>query len=56
MNKKYGIGFLIVFILMIGLLFLAYRISYRRALEKYEREENYQRRYFADGRAGTDEV
>ena len=39
MNKKYGIGFLIAFIVLIGMFFLAYRISYRRALDKYEAEE-----------------
>ena len=39
MNKKYGIGFLIAFLVLIGMFFLAYRISYRRALDKYEAEE-----------------
>lgn len=39
MNKKYGIGFLIASIVMIGLFFLAYRISYNRALDKQETEE-----------------
>lgn len=39
MNKKYGIGFLIATIVLIGLFFLAYRISYNRALDKQEAEE-----------------
>lgn len=39
MNKKYGIGFLIATILLISLFFLAYRISYHRALDKQEAEE-----------------
>lgn len=39
MNKKYSIGFLIVFIALIGMFFLAYRISYHRALDKYKEEE-----------------
>ena len=39
MNKKYGIGFLIAFLVLIGMFFLAYRISYHRALDKYEAEE-----------------
>ena len=39
MNKKYGIGFLIAFIILIGLFFLAYRISYNKALESRENEE-----------------
>ena len=39
MSKKYGIGFLIAFIALIGMFFLAYRISYRRALDKHEAEE-----------------
>ena len=39
MNKKYGIGFLIGTILLIALFFLAYRISYNRALDKQEAEE-----------------
>ena len=39
MNKKYGIGFLIATIVLIGLFFLAYRISYNRALDKQEVEE-----------------
>lgn len=39
MNKKYGIGFLIATIVLIGLFFLAYRISYHRALDKRETEE-----------------
>lgn len=39
MNKKYGIGFLIAFFVLIGMFLLAYRISYRRALDKYEAEE-----------------
>ena len=38
MNKKYGIGFLIATIVLIGLFFLAYRISYNRALDKQEAE------------------
>lgn len=40
MNKKYGIGFLIATIVLIGLFFLAYRISYNKALDKRETEEN----------------
>lgn len=39
MDKKYGIGFLIATIVLIGLFFLAYRISYNRALDKQEAEE-----------------
>lgn len=39
MNKKYGIGFLIGTILLIALFFLAYRISYNRALDKQNAEE-----------------
>ena len=39
MNKKYGIGFLIVMFVLVGMFFLAYRISYKRALDKYEAEE-----------------
>ena len=34
MNKKYGIGFLLGFIILIALFALAYKISYNRALEK----------------------
>lgn len=37
--KKYGIGFLIGFFVLIGLFFFAYRISYNRALEKRKTEE-----------------
>ena len=44
MNKKYGIGFLIAFLVLIGMFFLAYRISYRRALDKYEAEEKLYRK------------
>ena len=40
MNKKYGIGFLIASIVLIGLFFLAYRISYHRALDKMDTEED----------------
>ena len=36
MNKKYSIGFLIVMIALVGMFFLAYRISYNRALDKQE--------------------
>ena len=39
MNKKYSIGLLIAFIALIGLFFLAYRISYNKALESRENEE-----------------
>lgn len=39
MDKKYSIGFLIGIIVLIGLFFLAYRISYNRALDKQEAEE-----------------
>ena len=39
MNKKYGIGFLIAMFVLVGMFFLAYRISYNRALEKHEAEE-----------------
>lgn len=39
MYKKYGIGFLIAIIVVIGLFFLAYRISYNRALDKQDSEE-----------------
>ena len=39
MNKKYSIGFLIVIIALVGLLFLAYRISYHRALGKQEEQD-----------------
>ena len=39
MNKKYSIGFLIITFLLVGLFFLAYRISYHRALDKQENEE-----------------
>lgn len=39
MNKKYSIGFLIITIILVGLFFLAYRISYHRALDKQEIEE-----------------
>ena len=39
MNKKYGIGFLIATFILIGLFFLAYRISYTRALDKQKAEE-----------------
>lgn len=34
MNKKYGIGFLLGFIVLVTLFVFAYRISYNRALEK----------------------
>ena len=39
MNRKYGIGFLIVAFALVGLFFLAYRISYHRALDKQKAEE-----------------
>ena len=39
MNKKYSIGFLIATLILLGLFFLAYRISYRRALDKQESEQ-----------------
>ena len=39
MNKKYGIGFLVGFIILIALFILAYRISYNRALEKHNTEQ-----------------
>ena len=39
MSKKYGIGFLIATFALVGLFFLAYRISYNRALDKQETEE-----------------
>ena len=39
MNKKYGIGFLIVMLALVVMFFLAYRISYKRALDKQEAEE-----------------
>ena len=39
MNKKYSIGFFVITLVMVGLFFLAYRISYHRALDKQESEE-----------------
>ena len=38
MNKKYGIGFLLGFIILVGLFVLAYRISYNRALDKHNQQ------------------
>ena len=38
MNKKYSIGFLIAFFALLGIFFVAYRISYHRALDKHEEE------------------
>ena len=34
MNKKYGIGFLLGFIILVGMFVMAYRISYNHALDK----------------------
>lgn len=42
MNKKYGIGFLLGFILLVALFVLAYRISYNRALDKHNSEQERQ--------------
>ena len=39
MNKKYSIGFLIAMLVLVGMFFFAYRISYKRALDKQEEEE-----------------
>ena len=39
MNKKYGIGFLLGFIILITLFALAYRISYNRALDKHNSQK-----------------
>ena len=38
MNKKYGIGFLLGFIVLVALFILAYRISYNRALDKHNQQ------------------
>lgn len=38
MNKKYGIGFLLGFIVLVALFVLAYRISYNRALDKHNQQ------------------
>lgn len=35
MNKKYGIGFLLGFAVLVSLFVLAYRISYNRALDEH---------------------
>ena len=39
MNKKYGIGFLLGFIILIAFFVFAYRISYRRALDKHQQQK-----------------
>ena len=39
MNKKYGIGFLLGFIILVALFVLAYRISYNRALDKHNSQQ-----------------
>ena len=39
MNKKYGIGFLLGFIILVLLFVLAYRISYNRALDKHNSQQ-----------------
>ncbi len=39
MSKKYSIGFLIGFVILIILFFYAYRLSYNRALDKQQAEE-----------------
>lgn len=39
MNKKYGIGFLLGFIILVTLFIFAYRISYQRALDKQLKEQ-----------------
>lgn len=39
MNKKYGIGFLLGFIILVALFVMAYRISYNRALDKHNSEK-----------------
>lgn len=42
MNKKYGIGFLLGFIILVALFILAYRISYQRALDKHNEQNGKQ--------------
>ena len=39
MNKKYGIGFLLGFLILVALFVLAYRISYNRALDKQNSQQ-----------------
>ena len=36
MNKKYSIGFLVGFIILVALFVYAYRISHNRAMEKHQ--------------------
>ena len=38
MNKKYGIGFLLGFIILVAFFILVYRISYQRALDKHNQQ------------------
>lgn len=38
MNKKYGIGFFLGFLVLVLLFVFAYRISYQRALDKHNQE------------------
>ena len=38
MNRKYGIGFLLGFIILVSLFVMAYRISYNRALDKHNQQ------------------
>lgn len=38
MNKKYGIGFLLGFIILVALFIFSYRISYQRALDKQNKQ------------------
>lgn len=42
MNKKYGIGFLLGFIILVALFIFAYRISYQRALDKHNAQNGKQ--------------
>ena len=39
MNKKYGIGFLVGFVILVALFVIAYRISYNRVLDKHNLEQ-----------------